>query len=144
MIILSMFVIYFGIQIALAWKFIQKERAKSDTIIAQKDSFFRSSMYIFIAGFFIVIHELLDGFEKDMLDFVTYEVFELIALSGFALFLYEWHKILNKMKKKEFRPVARWELICKSYFSLSLSVSLSFTSTSTTDGSASVVISPRS
>jgi len=100
MIILSMAIIYLGIQIGLAWKFIQKERAKSDTILAQKNGFIRSSIYIFIAGFFIVIHELLEGLEKDAPDFVTYEVFELIALSGFVLFLYEWYEILNKMKKK--------------------------------------------
>jgi len=96
MILLSMVIIYLGIQIALAWKFIQKERVKSDTILVQKDSFFRSSMYIFIAGFFIVIHELFEGLEKDAPDLVTYEVFELIAISGFVLFLYEWHKILIK------------------------------------------------
>lgn len=100
MILLSMAIIYLGIQIALAWKFIQKERAKSDTILSRTDSFYRSSIYIFIAGFFIVIHELLEGFEKDAPDFVTYEMFELIALSGFVLFLYEWNKIFKKMKEK--------------------------------------------
>ena len=100
MILLSMIVIYLGIQIALAWKFIQKERAKSDTILSKTESFQRSSIYIFIAGFFIVIHELLEGFEKDAPDFVTYELFELIAISGLVLFLYEWHKIFKNMKKK--------------------------------------------
>jgi hypothetical protein len=100
MIILSMIVIYLGIQIALAWKFIQKEEAKSDRVLSQKDSFFRSSVYIFIAGFFILIHELFEGLEKNAPDFVTYEFFELIAISGFVLFLYEWNIILNKMKKK--------------------------------------------
>ena len=100
MIILSLIVIYLGIQIALAWKFIQKEEAKSDGVISQKNSFFRSSIYIFIAGFFILIHELFEGLEKDAPDFVTYEIFELIALSGFVLFLYEWYKIFRKMKQK--------------------------------------------
>jgi len=100
MIILSMIVIYLGIQIALAWKFIQKEEGKSDTIISQKDGFYRSSLYIFIAGFFILIHELFEGLEKNAPDFVTYEILELIAISGFVLFLYEWHKIFKKMKKK--------------------------------------------
>ena len=100
MIILSMIVIYLGIQIALAWKFIQKEEAKSDSVLSQKDSFFRSSIYIFIAGFFILIHELFEGFEENAPDFVTYEILELIAISGFVLFLYEWHKIFRNMKKK--------------------------------------------
>jgi len=100
MIILSMIVMYLGIQIALAWKFIQKEEGKSDTIISQKDGFYRSSLYIFIAGFFILIHELFEGLEKNAPDFVTYEILELIAISGFVLFLYEWHKIFKKMKKK--------------------------------------------
>lgn len=100
MILLSMTVIYLGIQIALAWKFIQKEEAKSDRIISHKDSFYRSSIYICIAGFFMVIHELFEGLEKDVPDFVTYEMFELIALSGFVLFFYEWYKILKKMKQK--------------------------------------------
>jgi|GEM_PF-985409 len=99
MIILSMIVIYLGIQIALAWKFIQKEEAKSD-IISKKDGFYRSSIYIFIAGFFILVHELFEGLEKNAPDFVTYEVFELIALTGFVLFLHEWNKIFKKMKKK--------------------------------------------
>jgi len=99
-ILLSMVIIYLGIQIALTWKFIQKERVKSDPIPLQQDSFFRSSLYIFIAGLFMVIHELFEGLEEDVPDFVTYEMFELIALSGFALFCYEWYKILNKMKKK--------------------------------------------
>jgi len=100
MIILSMIVIYLGIQIALAWKFIQEEETKSDGIISQKDGFYRSSIYIFIAGFFILIHELFEGLEKDVPDYVTYEILELIAISGFVLFLYEWHKIFKKMKKK--------------------------------------------
>ena len=100
MIILSMIVMYLGFQIALAWKFIQKEEGKSDTIISQKDGFYRSSLYIFIAGFFILIHELFEGLEKNAPDFVTYEILELIAISGFVLFLYEWHKIFKKMKKK--------------------------------------------
>jgi hypothetical protein len=71
MIVLSLIVIYLGIQIALAWKFIQKEEAKSDKILSQKDSFFRSSIYIFIAGFFILIHELFEGLEKNAPDYVT-------------------------------------------------------------------------
>ncbi|MCX9083972.1 MAG: hypothetical protein OIN87_04130 [Candidatus Methanoperedens sp.] len=101
MIILSMILIYLGIQIALAWKFIQKKTARSDSILSEKDSFFRSSIFIFIAGFFILIHELFEGLEKDAPDFVTYEIFELIAISGFVLFLNEWNKIFKKMKNDQ-------------------------------------------
>lgn len=98
--ILSMIVIYLGIQIALNWKFINKEVRNSDEIISQEKIFNRSTVYIFIAGFFMVIHEFFEGLEKDAPDFVTYELFELIALSGLILFLYEWHKILVKLRKR--------------------------------------------
>lgn len=97
--ILSMIVIYLGIHIALNWKFINKEIPDSDEIISQKQSFYRSTLFIFIAGFFMIIHEFFEGLEKEAPDFVTYELFELIALSGLVLFLYEWHKILMKVKK---------------------------------------------
>lgn len=97
--ILSMVVIYLGIHIALNWKFINKEIPDSDEIISQKQSFYRSTLFIFIAGFFMIIHEFFEGLEKEAPDFVTYELFELIALSGLVMFLYEWHKILMKVKK---------------------------------------------
>lgn len=97
--ILSMIVVYLGIHIALNWKFINKEIPDSNEIISQKQSFNRSTMFIFIAGFFMIIHEFFEGFEKDAPDFATYELLELIALSGLVMFLYEWHKILLKLKK---------------------------------------------
>ena len=97
--ILSMIVIYLGIHIALNWKFINKEIPDSDEIISQKKSFFRSTLFIFIAGFFMIIHELFEGLEKDAPDYATYELLEMVALSGLVLFLYEWHKILLKLKK---------------------------------------------
>ena len=97
--ILSMLIFYLGINIALNWKFINKEIPNSNELISQKQSFYRSTLFIFIAGFFMLVHEFFEGLEKDAPDFVTYELFELIALSGLVLFLYEWHKILVKLKK---------------------------------------------
>jgi len=97
--ILSMIIFYLGINIALNWKFINKEIPNSNELISQNQSFYRSTMFIFIAGFFMLVHEFFEGLEKDAPDFVTYELFELIALSGLVLFLYEWHKILLKLKK---------------------------------------------
>ncbi len=105
MVILSLVIIYYGIQIALAWKFIKKEEAKSGEAIQEKESFYRSSIFIFIAGFFMVIHEFLEGLEKDAPDFVTYEFFELIALSGLVLFLYEWNKILRRSRERHPDPL---------------------------------------
>lgn len=97
--VLSMIVIYLGIHIALNWKFINKEIPDSNEIISQKQSFYRSTLFIFIAGFFMIIHELFEGLEKEAPDYATYELLEMIALSGLVLFLYEWHKILLKLKK---------------------------------------------
>lgn len=99
--ILSMIVIYLGVHIALNWKYIHKEIPNSNEVISQKQSFYRSTLFIFIAGFFMILHEFFEGLEKDAPDFVTYELFELIALSGLVLFLYEWHKILVKLKKSK-------------------------------------------
>lgn len=97
--ILSMIVIYLGVHIALNWKFINREIPDSNEIISQKQSFYRSTLFIFIAGFFMIIHEFFEGLEKEAPDYATYELLELIALSGLVLFLYEWHKILLKLKK---------------------------------------------
>jgi len=96
---LSMATIYLGIQIALTWKHIRKQAADSKEVISQKASFNRSTIFIFIAGFFMLVHEFLEGLEKEAPDYVTYELFELVALSGLVLFFYEWHKILIKLKK---------------------------------------------
>ncbi|CAG0991361.1 MAG: hypothetical protein MPEBLZ_01473 [Candidatus Methanoperedens nitroreducens] len=101
--ILSMVIIYLGIQIALNWKFLNKENPSSSEIISQKQSFNRSILFIFIAGFFMLIHEFLEGLEKEAPDFVTYELFELIALTGLVLFLLEWHKILTQLRKRSIK-----------------------------------------
>ncbi|NJD52448.1 MAG: hypothetical protein FIB07_06215 [Candidatus Methanoperedens sp.] len=97
--ILSMIMIYLGIQIALNWKFLNKENPNSNEVISQKQSFNRSILFIFIAGFFMLIHEFLEGLEEEAPDFVTYELFELVAFTGLVLFLLEWHKILKKLRK---------------------------------------------
>lgn len=99
-IILSMFTVYLGIQIALTWKFLKKDQGNSDEIISQKGSFIRSSIFIIITGFFMLSHEFLEGLQELAPDSTTYELFELIAFSGLVMFLYEWHKLLNKIKKK--------------------------------------------
>lgn len=95
---LSMIVVYLGVQIALNWRFISKS-SNSDEIVSQKNSFYKSTIFIFIAGFFLLIHEFFEGLEKNAPDYTTYELFELIALIGLVMFLYEWHKILVKLKK---------------------------------------------
>jgi hypothetical protein len=99
-IILSLFTVYLGIQIALTWKFLQKETLNADEIISQKGSFIRSSIFIVITGVFMLSHELFEGFGDYAPDFTSYEMFELIAFSGLVLFLFEWYKILIKLKKK--------------------------------------------
>ncbi|CAG0991495.1 MAG: hypothetical protein OIN86_11790 [Candidatus Methanoperedens sp.] len=99
-IILSLFTVYLGIQIALTWKFLKKDQGNSDEIISQKGSFIRSSIFIIIMGFFMLSHEFLEGLDELAPDSTTYELFELIAFSGLVMFLYEWHKLLNKIKKK--------------------------------------------
>jgi hypothetical protein len=99
-IILSLFTVYLGIQIALTWKFLQKEALNAEEIISQRGSFIRSSIFIIITGFFMLSHEIFEGFDGFAPDFTSYEFFELIAFSGLVLFLFEWYKILNKLKKK--------------------------------------------
>ncbi|VVB53438.1 Uncharacterised protein [uncultured archaeon] len=97
--ILSMIIIYLGIQIALNWKFLHKENPSSNEVISQTQSFNRSTLFIFIAGFFMLIHEFLEGLEKEAPDYVTYELLELVAITGLVLFLLEWHKILKQLRK---------------------------------------------
>ncbi len=99
-VILSMFTVYLGIQIALTWKFLNKEEVNPDEIISQRGSFIRSSIFLIITGVFMLSHELFEGLEELALDATTYELFELVAFSGLVLFFYEWYKILNKLKKK--------------------------------------------
>lgn len=99
--ILSLVMIYLGVQIALTWKSLKKDGASGE-IIAQQGNFFRSSVFIFIAGLFMLIHEFFESLEKNAPDYTTYEMFELIALLGLVLFFYEWNKILKNLKKKDF------------------------------------------
>ena len=99
-VILSLVIIYLGIQIVLTWKYLQNEEKNVGEIISQKGSFIRSTVFIFIAGFFMVIHKYMEIFLTNAPDYVTFELFELIAFSGLVLFLYEWHQILNKLKKR--------------------------------------------
>lgn len=98
-IILSMFTVYIGIQIALTWRFLNPQ-GNSDEIISQKGSFIRSSIFIIITGFFMLSHEIFEGLAELEPDSTTYELLELIAFSGLVLFLYEWYTILKKIKQK--------------------------------------------
>lgn len=100
--ILSLVMIYLGVQIALTWKSLKKEGANSGEIIAQQGNFFWSIVFIFIAGISMVVHELFEGLEEIAPDYTTYEMFELIGLLGIVLFLNEWNKTLKKLKKKDF------------------------------------------
>ena len=98
-IILCMLTVYIGIHIALTWKFITTFKGNSVDILSQKGSFIRSSIFITITGLFMLSHEFFEGLEDLTPDSTTYELFELIAFSGLVLFLYEWYKILNNIKK---------------------------------------------
>ena len=91
--ILLMIIVYLGIQICLRWKFM-----KRDGDAMSKINFTRSAIFIFMAGFFMIVHELLEGFEENAPDFTTYEFLELLALIGLALFFYEWLRILKSIK----------------------------------------------
>ncbi len=98
--ILSLVTIYLGIQVALTWKSLKQKQANSDDVVSERKSFNRSAIFIFVTGFFMVIHEFLEGFEKDAPDYTTYEFFELIALIGLVSLFYEWNKMLKKLKNK--------------------------------------------
>ena len=101
-VILSMFTVYLGIQIALTWNFLKKD-GNSDKVISQKGSFIRSCVFISITGFFMLFHEFFEGIGEFEPDSTTYEFFELVAFSGLVLFLYEWYSKLTKIKKRQ-RP----------------------------------------
>ncbi len=95
--ILILISVYLGIQITLIMKFPKKSEPGL-TYSNSKRSLTRSSIYIFILGLFMLLHEFAEGLEKDALDNTTYEFFELIAFLGLVMFLYEWNKILkNKL-----------------------------------------------
>jgi choline-glycine betaine transporter len=103
--ILILIAVYLGIQITLALKFTKKNAADSTGVISQIKSFNKNTIFIMIAGLFMFLHEFLEGFEKDVADYTTYELLELIALLGLVLFLYDWHKTLKKLKKSDFDVV---------------------------------------
>ena len=89
--ILILIMVYLGIQIGLILKF-SKDR---DDAFSLKKIFTRSSIFIFITGFFMLIHEFTEGLEANAPDFATDELLELIAFLGLVLFLYDWRKILR-------------------------------------------------
>ena len=96
--IFTLVAVYLGIQIALAWRLLKKEEMSSEELVSQRASFNRSTIFISIAGFFMLVHEFFEGLEKISPDYVTYEFLEMIALLGLVLFFYEWHKIMKKYK----------------------------------------------
>jgi hypothetical protein len=100
-IILILFAVYLAIQITLTWKFLKKGDSNSDEIISNKGSFYKNTIFIFIAGFFMLLHEFFEGFGENAPDETTYEFFELMAVSGLVLFMIEWHKILKKLKRRQ-------------------------------------------
>lgn len=100
-IILILVAVYLGVQITLTWRFLKKEEVGQNDVISNKKSFYRNTIFIFIAGFFMLIHELLEGLGENAPDYTTYEFFEMMALLGLVLFMIEWLKILRKLKKKQ-------------------------------------------
>ena len=98
--ILILFGVYLGVQITLIWTFLKKGCTNSDDIISNKGSFLRNTLFIFIAGFFMLLHEFFEDFGENA-DATTYELFELLALSGLFLFMGEWYKILKKLQRKQ-------------------------------------------
>ncbi|MCX9081382.1 MAG: hypothetical protein OIN83_04225 [Candidatus Methanoperedens sp.] len=99
-VILYMFMVYLGIQIALTWKSLKKDCRNSDEIISQKGSFIRSSIFITITGVFMPFHNFFEGLGELEPDSTTYGLFRLIAFLGLVLFFHEWYKLLNKVKKQ--------------------------------------------
>jgi len=79
-ILLILLSVYLGIQITLTWKFLKRGDVGTDEIISNKGSFYKNTIFIFIAGFFMLLHEFLEGLEENEPDTTTYEFFELMAL----------------------------------------------------------------
>ena len=98
--ILILFAVYLAVQITLIWTFLKKGCTNSDDIISNKGSFLRNTIFIFIAGFFMLLHEIFEGFGENA-DDTTYEFFELVALLGLVLFMFEWYRILRKLKRQQ-------------------------------------------
>lgn len=93
--------VYLGVQIILIWRSLNKAETNPDKVISNKASFIRSSIFIFMAGFFMLINNFLESLGYNEPDFATYQLFELMALSGLILFLNEWYKILTMLKKNK-------------------------------------------
>ena len=87
-IILILVAVYLGIQITLTWKFLKKEEVSPDQVISKKGRFYRNTIFIFIAGFFMLIHELFESLGENAPDDTTYEFFEMIGLLGLVLFIF--------------------------------------------------------
>ncbi len=98
--ILILFTVYLAVQISLIWTFLKKGCTNSDEIISNKGSFIRNTLFISIAGFFMLLHEFFEGFGENA-DDTTYEFFELMALLGLVLFMFEWYNILKKLKRRQ-------------------------------------------
>jgi hypothetical protein len=100
-IILILVAVYLGVQITLTWKFLKKEEVGQDDLISNRESFYKNTIFLFIAGFFMLIHEFFEGLGANAPDYTTYEFFEMIGLLGWVLFINEWLKMLRKLKKKQ-------------------------------------------
>lgn len=97
-IILVLIAVYLGIQTILIFKFPKKSGGDP---IAHKNGLVRCSIFILVAGSFMIIHEFTEGLEKDAIDNTTYELLELIAFLGLVMFLYEWRRILKSQRMEE-------------------------------------------
>lgn len=97
--LLSLFMVYLGIQIALTWRDLNKDSMSAEEIVAHRNVFIRSSVFIFMAGFFLIIHEFLEDLGGRTPSYVTFETLELLALAGLVLFMCEWHRVLRRLRK---------------------------------------------
>jgi len=70
--------VYLGVQIILIWRSLNKAETNPDKVISNKASFIRSSIFIFMAGFFMLINNFLEGLGYNEPDFATYQSFELM------------------------------------------------------------------
>jgi len=96
-IILILVSVYLAIQITLMMKFPKNSVAGSTDVISKR-ILTKGRIFILISGFFMLLHEFGEGFKYDAPDDTTYAFFELMALSGLVLFLFQWYKILkNKL-----------------------------------------------
>ncbi len=99
--ILIMVAIYLAIQNILTWNFLKKKEVISEEVFSNRGSFYKMLIFLFITGFFMLIHKFLEGLEENAPDYTTYHFFHLITLLGFVLFMFEWYKIFNKLKRMQ-------------------------------------------